>query len=723
MPRFPTATATNWLRLANAPAGAICIALALDVGDLAPYALVGLAAALAVFLLALAALDGLTELFRTRRGLLSTFGHASVPILAIPPIVYGGWRWWNSRDALPWWAPFILVITPCLLGVGSLRMRIAERSDVPAEIIGRTVAGVWLVAALLFLHRDEGTLSLVRPGTGALHLALFSGTWLLTGIAIIIVGARGSLAWPMTRGRRIALAATCLITGVILLATDRYVLAGLYPGVHAWLGLLTLVFLDTGLRCGAVASSSRRWLVTGALATVVLTAGGALALVRAHDVGSLMVRNELKGSPLGTSLLHLLPARRGDREGPRRPAHPALHYAQYLDLPKPQIRQNILLVTVDALRQDVVNKSYVLPNVAAFRGQSVAFERAYAQGSRTAIAMSSLMLGRYGANISWDLWIYLGGGKLQEPNGGSLPRGGFVLTTVPIFRPPGTLAERLQKAGYHTLAVPYAGANEFFRRGVGFERGFDVFDDMTGETWKPPTSARVVERALRHLDGLRHREPWFCWIHFYDPHEARGHKGRYQQLLRAFDASFGQLIEWLKRAALEDSTAVVVLADHGEALGEHGHREHASSLYDEQVRVPLLIRLPGVEPRLENQVVAAIDATATILSIGGANTSHLDGVNLLPLLHRGAYPVGRPVFTELHRYLDQGRRTTDLKGVVLDSQKLILDRIAGTQELYDLKNDPHEQRNLVSDHPEGANALLSILESFLDQGERDHPLP
>jgi arylsulfatase A-like enzyme len=166
------------------------------------------------------------------------------------------------------------------------------------------------------------------------------------------------------------------------------------------------------------------------------------------------------------------------------------------------------------------------------------------------------------------------------------------------------------------------------------------------------------------------------------------------------------------------------MADHGESFGEHKGDRHGTSLYEEQARIPLFIRMPGAKPRSEDRPVAAIDVTATLLVLAGASTAAVDGVNLVPLLTRGAYPEGRPVFLEIHRYNSKGgKRSTDKKGVVIDDWKLVLDRKRDTAQLFDLEEDPRERVNLVAEEPEVYERLEAILASFLDGAERGHPLP
>jgi arylsulfatase A-like enzyme len=183
------------------------------------------------------------------------------------------------------------------------------------------------------------------------------------------------------------------------------------------------------------------------------------------------------------------------------------------------------------------------------------------------------------------------------------------------------------------------------------------------------------------------------------------------------------LTELASRGAWE-RTALVLTSDHGEAFGEHHHTGHGTSLYEEQVRIPLLFRIPGVPGKQLDTPVAAIDATATMAHLAGASTTNLDGVSLLASLRDGRPLEPRPIFLELHRYKSsEGKLTHGFKAVVLGDRKLIWDRRRRTVEFFDLANDPDERQNSFSKDSSEAMALDEILRSFVGQAESKHPLP
>jgi arylsulfatase A-like enzyme len=577
---------------------------------------------------------------------------------------------------------------------------------------------------------DEGALRAVQPGRVHLHLWLFFCAWAACAGGVMLLAPRWSRPAPLRHGVLATLA------GLALLELDRRALVDLYPAVHLWLLVLGLACLLRGLTtlAGVLRGPLLRVFGLAALgltlllaAAFVLRGGGTAdaaqraALVRTAPGSSLLW---LRGR-LGPALRSRAPRVSQATSGPHDPIHGHRRYLDGAPLAEPL---NVLLITVDALRADAVSRSDqpdpVAPHLQALARVSVDFERAYAQGSRTAISMSSLLLGRYPARLDWRLHTYVGGRitPLSQVPGEATGRDA-AYTTLPVFPPAATLARRLSEAGLHTIGVPFAGKNQFFQRGSGFERGFRDYRDLSRAGWPTPASERVSELALQAIDAAAGRR-WFAWVHYYDVHASRLTRDDYRRMLGFFDAGLGRLLDGLQSRGLRERTLVVLTSDHGEALGEHGNRGHATTLYEEQVRVPLLIHLPGVPPRRERRPVAVLDVSATLAVATGARTAGLDGVNLLPLMREGRYPPRRAIVTELHRYRGPGvRRTLDLDGLILGRHKLIVDRTREVEHFFDLQADPAEADDLILRPPPQYPQLRAVLERFVTRHGREHPLP
>jgi len=171
------------------------------------------------------------------------------------------------------------------------------------------------------------------------------------------------------------------------------------------------------------------------------------------------------------------------------------------------------------------------------------------------------------------------------------------------------------------------------------------------------------------------------------------------------------------------NTMIVLMADHGESLGERGVYKHSSQLYNEQEHIPMIVYLPGLTPRRVTNYVSSIDLGTTILSAVGIDPpEEYAGVSLGPLM-RGEAFVHPPVYAE-QTYnqdspfvrLDQNVFPESKKYMVItqDGYKLIYNRNSHTFELFDLNNDKQELRNLFDRLPQKAAELKKLLGRFID---------
>jgi arylsulfatase A-like enzyme len=215
----------------------------------------------------------------------------------------------------------------------------------------------------------------------------------------------------------------------------------------------------------------------------------------------------------------------------------------------------------------------------------------------------------------------------------------------------------------------------------------------------------IVERLRRAGP-----EPLFLYGHLTEPHAPydRGRRDgtereRYLSEIAVADAQVARV--WVVlRQRFADRGVLIVSADHGEAFGEHATFQHTKTLYEELVRVPLLVRGPGVAPRAIAERVGLIDLGPTILDLFGVETpAALEGQSLVPLLEGGARPLDRPLVAEgrLRRamYLGEG-----LKVIEDDRRK--------TVEVYDLQRDPGELDNLFDRDPARSDAAVATLRAF-----------
>ena len=292
-----------------------------------------------------------------------------------------------------------------------------------------------------------------------------------------------------------------------------------------------------------------------------------------------------------------------------------------------------------------------------------------------------------------------------------------------------TLGEILRRAGWNTAgflaAVP-------LERRYGTAQGLDLYDDAfvqgpaTGDllnrlyTDQRPADV-VVDAALPWIrDAATGPDPFFAWIHFFDPHSPqlppphiaqRVRSSPYDGEIAFVDEQIGRLLDGLGDAL--ERCVVLVTADHGESLGEHDESSHGFFVYDASMRVPWIMTGPGLpESRRIDEPVSLVQVMPTLLDLLGLPIpDDLDGTSTLPLL-AGEPADPTPIYAEsLFPRLNFG--WSGSRSWRRGSWKYIE---APQPELYDLARDPAETRNLVSERAEVARELHRELRKFLARG-------
>ena len=386
--------------------------------------------------------------------------------------------------------------------------------------------------------------------------------------------------------------------------------------------------------------------------------------------------------------------------------------------PPPDPRPNVLLIVVDTLRADHLGYAGYAgdptPHIDELAQQSVDFERAYAPAAWTRPSIASILTGldplSHGAN------------RIDH----ALP---------PQIE---TLAESFASAGYATGGVV---SNVHLLETVGFRQGFDLWDEEHARDHLYVSSERVTDTAVATLDSLtRDRRPWFLFVHYFDPHyvyidhseyddapaatrlvtgeeSMRSLKekapsmtprdlavlvGRYDEEIRLTDAQIGRLLEHLQDSGADTRTITVFTSDHGEEFGERAAIGH-STLYDEVIRVPLLVRVPGnAEARRIAEPVSLVSITPTLLDLAGIpfDPARFDAGSLAASTREAPPPMdAAPIFSEIFNKhaVTQGR------------YKLMRDEETGKAALYDLQEDPKETRDLSRTKTGVSNRLAKLL--------------
>lgn len=337
--------------------------------------------------------------------------------------------------------------------------------------------------------------------------------------------------------------------------------------------------------------------------------------------------------------------------------------------------RDILLISIDALRADHVGaygyKRPTTPAIDTLASSGVVFDAAYAPTPHTSYSITSLMTGKYmrplllqGAGEDSDLWARL----LQ--------------------------AYEFRTAAFYPPAVFFIDTPRFKR----FERENLGFEYAKVEFAEGDLRVRQVEEYLARTDESRRV---FTWVHLFGPHEPyEAHPEHdfgkldidlYDSEVRAADETVGRLVRAAR--ARDPKTIVILTADHGEEFGEHGGRYHGTSVYDEQVRVPLIVDIPGVTQRARiAEPVQTIDLLPTVLSgLGIPVPPRIRGRDL------GQFLAPRPPTAGLGRAVSE---TDEYTLLAEGNYRLICLRRSGACRLYDTSQDPGQQSDLSKAAPD-----------------------
>lgn len=573
----------------------------------------------------------------------------------------------------------------------------------PTLLVAAGVAGALGAVADYALSEGRQTgrpvlAALAGLGAGAVGFGVGGGRHLATlearsGFALLLAAAGGFVAWTLydrlmreRRERPDVLGLGCLAAALACELVNRFVLVRLYPAFHAGLSALTLAAGVLGVLIlfpGPRTDRRRGWLVALALLLPLLVAVPASARRLSRFDNFRLVLTE--AAPLGGQAVAL-----AARVAPP----PAFQSEIACDDPatcvdavagKSATRsidwrgRDVLLVTVDAVRADHVGaygyRRPTTPNLDRFAKEGVVFEHAYTPTPHTSYAITSLMTGKYmrplllqGMGLDSDTWA------------GLLRKYGY---RTAAFYPPAVFF--IDAARFETFS---ARSLDFEYRWVEFAEG-----------------ATRLAQVERYLGESGADKPLFVWVHLFSPHEpyeAHAEHGfgdrdvdRYDAEIAHSDATFGRIAAAF--LARRPRGIVIATADHGEEFGDHGGRYHGTSVYEEQVRVPLVVWAPGVvAPRRVNEPVSLIDLLPTVLSaMDIPPPPRLRGRDLGPLLAGTAAAGDGLAYAE-----------TDEQALLAQkSLRLVCARRLGACRLFDLATDPVEQRDVAEARSTERNAL------------------
>jgi arylsulfatase A-like enzyme len=409
---------------------------------------------------------------------------------------------------------------------------------------------------------------------------------------------------------------------------------------------------------------------------------------------------------------------------------------------------HIVLITVDTLRADAVSayrsdgdKSRRTASIDGLAQDGVRFDHAFAPAPWTLPSIASILTG-----VSPEV-------HQVTDFAGRLPN------TVT------TLAERLSARGYRTASFVH---NDVLGPERSLNQGFAEYHDLHRPwfaesigasllqrtmpglfpplTW--PTTADETGVVVDWLDANRGRD-FFLWVHYLDPHapyqpptqyiagtpppgigdefegqqlvmegqpvpsvdQRRWIRALYDSEVQYVDASLGRVFTTLKRLGLYDDALIVLTSDHGEEFWEHRSIGHGHTMYQEVLRVPLIVKRPGDGQRgTAAPLVSTVSVTPTILDVAGLpfNAQDMSAPSLAPLLAPGAAaPEPRPLLAGAQMLFD--RR----EAVRFDHYRYIVSTVDGAEELYDLESDPGEQLSIARVSPDLVKTGRELLQKEL----------
>jgi arylsulfatase A-like enzyme len=365
-------------------------------------------------------------------------------------------------------------------------------------------------------------------------------------------------------------------------------------------------------------------------------------------------------------------------------------------------RPPIVVISVDALRADRLslygNPRPTSPKLARWAERGLVFTRAISQATNTGHSFCSLLRSSYGDAV-------------VDPN-------------VP------TLTQLLEKAGYHTAFLNSRRLDDWLlqKRWQPYRttmiQDFDVLH-LGGAAWW--TAEELTTQAMAYVDRLRPGSPEFLWIHYNDTHQPRVPRPSYgygsseldvyDAAVSYTDAQVGRLLDHLEARGFLERALVFFTADHGESFFEHGTFDHSNKPYMDNDHVPLVVLAPGLAPRRIGAAVGLVDIAPTALAHAGLPVPYVHrGIDLLAAARLPTFPE-RGIITEPPR--NDPEAAFFAWALVEGHHKYLFDRKGVSEELYDLDQDPGEQRNLIERAPEQAAKMRAALGRFLDlEGNR-----
>lgn len=407
------------------------------------------------------------------------------------------------------------------------------------------------------------------------------------------------------------------------------------------------------------------------------------------------------------------------------------------------LKPNIVLITLDSLRADFVGylnpKEKNTPFLDSLSKKSYFYTNAICPANPTFFTFCSIMTG----SLPFEYGNFLG---------------------IPNNKRIKTIAEVLKDKGYSTSA--FLADSPALYSIYGYDKGFDNYDDGYDPSSNHSTPGRKLNEKIKNKFSKKQKEPFFTWLHYMDTHlpflsglddyflqnktpEVRRlkkevfrrelvksvkemkikdnetteiFKEAYRGCVKYADQSTGEIVSFFRKEY--PNTVFIIVSDHGEALMEHGIFGHEPySLYDELIKIPMIINFPSGESVKRTETVSLISLAKTISEIAGINNKNFQGNNLIKdkkfsdvnnitrILYKCRSPHVRLGIldnnTEISGY-------TELWSFTTPKEKYILEKDGKKEEFYDLSKDPGEKHNLIADDNKVNKTIINELKTFIE---------
>lgn len=562
--------------------------------------------------------------------------------------------------------------------LGRLHQRV-QGWELPRLHADWVVCGVALIPLAIYLSSGGGVRQLMPRWVAAALL----GVVLLSAGRIVLATMRRLTGWLICgRSTPRLLARLALVaTAVAALLADRWLLVGLYQPLHLMLAAGATFLVVIALTDARDDSPRLRphWLAGIAALGIALSMASSAWLPLAHTRAVLDATGPRYSARLANPLTRLVDNLLGDDQKQVR-AQPS-DGAAVPPLFEGGEPPHVLIISIDGVRAShtslLGHRRPTTPFLSELAGQALVFERAYAPSANTQHSLAAI-LGNRAVDVR------------RPPDGADMKD---FCADQPVAD---TLPALFARTGYETRCdFAYA------RRHLGcVALGCHIRSDRRDRDKSFELIWETLNSSTKPIFGLVHLLETHAPYTGFDQKLIDQTPGwsRYERSLRGMDEALARF--YRRTNNLTDRPILwVFLSDHGEALGDHGHSTHDSSLFEEQVHIPLLLVGPGVQSGRITEPVSAQWLYGTLRSLAGQPPAG----DLLPLAADQTPPA--PVF--LHN--------KDLYGAVDGTWKYIEDRSTGARWLFDLGNDPSEEHNLLGQHPERARRLEGLVRQHFEQ--------